>query len=251
MSTNISILITGGDVSARIAAVEKLISGKNIAAYDIVRFAPKEESESFKIGDVRELQQLLSGEPVGSEVRLGVIIELGRATIEAQHALLKLLEEPPVHAAIIATVDRPTRLLSTIQSRCHIIRISDDGFHLSPEETITYQRQLETIFTGETGNRLELAATVAKDKMTAIDWLKGSITILRTSIIQSAIKNQQSSTSPHRQRSVAGAVINHQSVPQSRITLRVTIVKLSRALRTLETSNINPRLLVENLLLDL
>ena len=54
--------------------------------------------------------------------RVVAIFEAHLATVEAQNALLKLLEEPPPSAAIVLVTEYPDRLLPTIRSRCHEVR---------------------------------------------------------------------------------------------------------------------------------
>jgi DNA polymerase III delta prime subunit len=63
----------------------------------------------------REMIQHHSHHPLTSEVKTS-IVDLSGASPESQHALLKLLEEPPEYSRIILHSDTP--VLLTIRSRC-------------------------------------------------------------------------------------------------------------------------------------
>jgi DNA polymerase III subunit delta' len=77
------------------------------------------------IDDVRELQKkLMLSVPGKQKVRRVVIIEhfddLGH---EAQNAILKTLEEPPLETILILTVSRPDKVLGTIHSRTNQLTV--------------------------------------------------------------------------------------------------------------------------------
>lgn len=84
------------------------------------RFAP------LKIEKVRELQLEVSYPPVQHDVRVIIIGNLELASLPAQQALLKLLEEPPEYAQVIVTTFDPSALLPTILSRCQLIRADQE-----------------------------------------------------------------------------------------------------------------------------
>ena len=63
-------------------------------------------------------------------------------TVQAQNALLKMLEEPPAGSVFFLIVDRAQNLLETIRSRCKILSTEP----LSNEEMLRYLRaQTESI----------------------------------------------------------------------------------------------------------
>jgi hypothetical protein len=78
------------------------------------------------IDAVRDVQRFLRLKTTGvSELRRGIVIEHSEAlTIEAQNALLKVLEEPPMDTAIIMTVHSANVLLPTIYSRSQSINVN-------------------------------------------------------------------------------------------------------------------------------
>ena len=71
-----------------------------------------------KIDQVRALQHDLALRPVEGRYRVAIFDQFEAATIEAQNALLKTLEEPPDYVVLIVLTSDPELLLPTIVSRC-------------------------------------------------------------------------------------------------------------------------------------
>jgi len=82
-----------------------------------------EESGSLKVEQVRALQHDLMLKPYERPYRVALLLNLERATVSAQNALLKTLEEPPEHAILLLTSDVPENVLPTIVSRCEVLRL--------------------------------------------------------------------------------------------------------------------------------
>lgn len=87
-----------------------------------------DEAENFQalqIGDVRALATSMSLKPYqgigAAQHTVFLLQQIHQASVPAQHALLKSLEEPPPHVQLVLTTDRPDQVLPTIQSRCQII----------------------------------------------------------------------------------------------------------------------------------
>jgi hypothetical protein len=75
-------------------------------------------AESGGIKEVRTFCAGLQLSPQFGPIRLGVIQEAQSLTPEAQNALLKLLEEPPVSVKIILFMRQEGSVLPTVLSRC-------------------------------------------------------------------------------------------------------------------------------------
>ena len=69
------------------------------------------------------MQQTLSLAPYQSKYRVVLIPDFQRGTMGASNALLKSLEEPPARAILILTADARESLLETIASRCEVVRL--------------------------------------------------------------------------------------------------------------------------------
>ena len=76
-------------------------------------------SERFSIDDARELTRSSQLQAFEGNTRVFVIITNDIA-LEAQNALLKLLEEPPLHAQFYVVLKRTAFLLPTLRSRLFV-----------------------------------------------------------------------------------------------------------------------------------
>lgn len=93
------------------AASSKILS-------DFLEIWPEEEKEEIGIDAVRRLKHFLSETPLVSLRRSVIVPEAERLTIEAQAALLKIVEEPPAEALIVLVLPNPDFLAPALVSRC-------------------------------------------------------------------------------------------------------------------------------------
>jgi DNA polymerase-3 subunit delta' len=77
-----------------------------------------ERKKSVGVDESRTLLHRLSLRPVKPGPRVAIVREAGTMTVEAQNALLKMLEEPPGSAVIILVTDNIGAMLTTVRSRC-------------------------------------------------------------------------------------------------------------------------------------
>jgi DNA polymerase-3 subunit gamma/tau len=70
------------------------------------------------IDNIRELRQNAIYRPARARYKIYIVDEVHMLTNEAFNALLKILEEPPVHVKFIFATTEPNKVLPTIQSRC-------------------------------------------------------------------------------------------------------------------------------------
>lgn len=70
------------------------------------------------IDDVRALRENVSLSPTMSTKKVYIVDEVHMLTTEASNALLKTLEEPPIHVHFILCTTNPEKVLDTIKSRC-------------------------------------------------------------------------------------------------------------------------------------
>jgi DNA polymerase-3 subunit delta' len=76
----------------------------------------------IKIAQIRELRDSLAFKPNEAQLRVVILQKAQNLNLEASNALLKVLEEPPENTLFILTATHPTDLLPTIRSRCQQIR---------------------------------------------------------------------------------------------------------------------------------
>ncbi len=95
-------------------------------------------SLKISIQQVRELEQEVSRPPVEGRYRVVLVLNAENLTLEAQNALLKVLEEPPEHTVFLLVSSSPTAVLPTIRSRCRTLRLtalSEEEFRQLPWPT--------------------------------------------------------------------------------------------------------------------
>ncbi|OGJ38322.1 MAG: hypothetical protein A2383_03635 [Candidatus Pacebacteria bacterium RIFOXYB1_FULL_39_46] len=80
-----------------------------------------EQEETLKIDTVRELLQHASFARAKTEPQVIVVCAVQNASLPAQNALLKIVEEPPAHTQIILVTNPGHQLLPTLSSRCREI----------------------------------------------------------------------------------------------------------------------------------
>ena len=104
------------------------------------------DKTSISVNDIREqLNNDISIKPYSSEYKIYIIPDANKMTEQAQNALLKTIEEPPVYAIIILLTENCDSLLPTIRSRCVTLAMNpvekdkictylENKFQLEPEQ---------------------------------------------------------------------------------------------------------------------
>lgn len=85
------------------------------------------EKESLGIDDARNLERWVIGKPLLGEVKASLIIAKS-ITFEAQNALLKVLEEPPLGTYIFINLQSLGGLLPTFLSRVRVLNLPQNNF---------------------------------------------------------------------------------------------------------------------------
>ncbi len=99
---------------------------------DFITFAPDGPLRQLSIQQMRLLRERAPFKPLRGSRRVFLIDRLDRANEQSANSLLKVMEEPPEHLVIIATVENAYDLLPTIRSRSillQMVRLSDDDMH--------------------------------------------------------------------------------------------------------------------------
>ncbi len=94
---------------------------KAITDPDVLIVQPAEEESSITIESIRDLKNFLSLSPYGIGFKFVVINDAHLMGIEAQNAILKILEEPSPSSKLLLITHNPQQLLQTIFSRCQEI----------------------------------------------------------------------------------------------------------------------------------
>lgn len=85
---------------------------------DHLTIEPETDTSSIGIEQIRGLKTWATLKPFQTTFKVVLIKKAQNLTVEAQNAMLKLLEEPPEATVIVLTVDDAKNLLSTVVSRC-------------------------------------------------------------------------------------------------------------------------------------
>jgi len=96
----------------------------NFLMIEPVKGEEDNKRESIHILQIRELKSKLSLCSASDGYKIAIIDNAQAMTLDAQGAILKLLEEPKGRTLIILITELKDQLLSTITSRCQLIRFS-------------------------------------------------------------------------------------------------------------------------------
>lgn len=91
---------------------------------DMTVHEPADGKKSIGVGTVREIRESAFLKPQELPVRIFVIRYAHLMTVEAQNALLKILEEPPAGVYFFLLCENSSLLLPTVRSRAPVLKMS-------------------------------------------------------------------------------------------------------------------------------
>lgn len=222
-------LIVGGDIINRHHKVCQILSTnfENIfgdkGTIDPHIFLLNEKT--IGIEKIRQLISFLALKPFSEEKKIALIDEAQNMTKEAQNALLKTLEEPSLNSFIFLLTPWKNFLLPTIISRCKII---DLGLkNISWQDFKKQKGVFLGLLTAKKSERLlwtEKNKDLIKDREYIIFLIDLGLTVLRDYLIQRKYNDKK--------------------------RLIAIIKRFLKMKRVVSTTNVSPRLTLENLLLQ-
>lgn len=216
-----SFILVHRNSDSREAYLENFLKENTISLFDVTRITG---DTSIGIEEIRDMQKQLYLRPVKGDKKVIILEEAHTLTIEAQNALLKVLEEPPVHAVFFLSTATTDPLLPTILSRCSLVVLEVEKQEFSPEQITSLDEDIRLLFSPSIATRLSLAEKVASQKDAVGRWLQDIIIYLRQTVLDDITANQP--TNP-------------------------TILKnLQEAYRLITTTNTNPRMVLEHFFLE-
>ena len=210
---------------------------------DILRMARAPGKMTLGVEAVRGLRESVRAVPNDLDLKIYIIEDADTMTVQAQNALLKILEEPPAHACFILTCENRTQMLETIRSRCVVLTMqpvdwadaapllrerlpgrSDEELHRALElfggflgQVIagvgdgTFARALEltpqfaqALIAPDELTLLTLTGKLEKDKELTVGVLTGLRLVLRDALAVSVGQTAMISTAPEAARALAG-----------------------------------------------
>lgn len=220
-------LITGGSASDRAQKINELLVAWKIQNVDVIRPETDQEAKNLGITVARQFMNRLNLQPLKSPATCGILDQANLLTTEAQNSLLKTLEEPPPQARIILSAANGNSLLPTIISRCQLINLENREVEINPEFT----DKLFQVLDKSRGERLLYVDSIAKDEIKP--WLSQATAAIRLSLITSYVP-----------------VENKKMIPSgNKVKFRQILQSLLEAQKQLQV-NVNPKLIIDNVLLD-
>lgn len=216
-------LFSGNDHAGKKEIIERFLAAGNIGFPDQMRIVPAEKEIS--IGQIRQLREFASMSAWTSSHKVGVIEQAHAMNREAQSAFLKLLEEPKGNLVLFLLTEYPEILLDTIRSRTQEFPLYNfEAAEVSEETRTEFEKLQKASLHDRFAYAKKLADSPEEITQTLIAWTA----LLRNTLIDTAKQDAKAS---------------HAIAQKIKTAQEVSYI--------LQTSNANPRLALERLLLDL
>ena len=161
---------------------QKVAQGIHPDVIPIQRFLSP-ESKEIKVDAARQLRQDAYVRP--NEGRCKVYILDLPLNVNAQNALLKLLEDGPAYMAFLILTDQPASLLETVRSRCVHFRLTPPQEEASAETSLG-EAWLNALCANSELALVECVAKFVADKVTR-DQLEESYQVLSQRLVEGLI----------------------------------------------------------------
>lgn len=241
---------------------EKLAGGNphNIFLLDLEHtlLSQKEERKKIPIEDIQELKRIFSLAVPAGQWRAAIINEAEKLSDDAANAFLKLLEEPGARTVFFLITSGKDLLPSTVVSRTQGIGFSyvsarDLLAHIAPLKIDTGKREeILWLAFGRPGEMIRLVQDNAyfEQEKKFVKELEAALTggapqIFKFTAKAAADEDLRAKAAIRTMRFLRQSLIVH---PE--ITLAATIKRTYKVLTTLESTNVNPRLALDVLLLE-
>ena len=159
--------------------VKKMADESKISKFDIYSY---ETEKAVGIGDVKSLSKQIFLKPMQGTKKMVVLEAFFGMTIDSQNAFLKVLEEPPLSTTIVILASS-NFFLPTILSRCKLIEL-DREMDFEKDEEKNLLEILENLKSTGVGEKLKLAQDLAKDKEQALIFLEKLIIVARNEMVK-------------------------------------------------------------------
>ncbi len=110
-----SLLFTGPSGTGKTTLARIVAARLKASQFD---FAENNAADFRGIDSVRDILRQMCFAPMDGNARVWLLDECHQLSKDAQHALLKALEEPPKHVYFLLATTEPEKLLATIKTRC-------------------------------------------------------------------------------------------------------------------------------------
>lgn len=209
-----SFIILGKDAENVKEKCLNLVQAEGISKFDVYTQASE---KTIGIPDIRNISKQVFLKPMKGEKKAIVLEAFMGMTIDSQNAFLKILEEPPL-STIIVILANENYFLPTILSRCKLIEL-DKGLILEENEQSEFVQILEDLQTNNL-DKLKLAQDKSKDKTEALLFIEKLIVAARFKMI-----NESKSRGEYK-KIIDVLSIYYKEIKQSNVNLRLGLENL-------------------------
>ena len=158
-----SYLIISNTNALDTTAITEAISIASIPTFQDILILSSIDGKSIGIDRSKEVIKFAQKKPANGPVKLAVINDAHSLTIEAQNALLRVLEEHPDYLHLVLVAPSESGLLETVLSRCKRFELSSTAV---PQDKKKGKEKLlisiEELYSLPIGERSGFAAKIAK-----------------------------------------------------------------------------------------
>jgi len=216
----------------------------------------------IQINQIRDLSWRLSLKPIKAQLKAVIIDEAHSMTPEAQNCFLKTLEEPKGNTLLILITEKPNFLLPTIISRCQSIKfypVKKDEIerYLKNQEGLSKEEieEILEIAQGRPGRAVELA--FAKEKFEFYKKRTKELAKIFNSNLSSRFQYAKEISTKENLQEILEIWLNYFrnifikncSTPSAK-HLGNILQQIQRTIYLISTTNINPRLALEILMMN-
>ncbi len=223
--------------------------------------------EEIKIAQIRKMENYLSLCPYLSSFKVAVIDKAHCMTQEAQNSFLKTLEEPKGNTLFILVTEYPETLLATVLSRVQKInfypvkREEIEGYLKSENVSQEKAKEITELSLGKPGRAIDFIKNPqkleeVKNKIKEIDKVAKSALYYRFQYVKNLTERKENLREIldiwlRYFRKLLIIRIKEQKGSYSLTKLKTIIENLSKTQLLLSTTNVNPKLALEVLMLEL
>jgi len=210
-----ALLVYNGTIPKRTKTILEITGLKNLEESPDLMVVKKDEKErSIGIDTIKTGIKYLQSKPFSKNTKFLIILSAEKLTKAAQNALLKTLEELPSYATLVLSSSTENDLLETVVSRCR-------KFPLKTRRE-SNDNTYSLIIKMSPGNRLGWAMENGKNER------ENTCELLRDWVVQARLL-----------------------LPKSKVTVAKDIKMILETIQDLENSNLNQKLALETLVLNL
>lgn len=132
---------------------------------DILLYGGEGGARSFHIDTVRQIRQQAYIRPNEAAAKALILKDVQDMSVQAQNALLKIIEEPPPNVTFLLTCENKAALLETILSRVTVFSLEGNAREDSKAAAQADEQAAEILYNAALGSELEaLAALTAYER---------------------------------------------------------------------------------------